>query len=345
MSRREQNKDIVRELLSEYYSRLELQLPHDFVLREFAFQSYVSRKYVRHLSFQSKASLREYLVKETPRNAYYSVAIYRDPAAERMEDKGLIGAELMFDIDVDHIDGCRKETITLENGKVLHTFVPECIELGKKHELMLIDILKNDFGFSWNEIRVYFTGNRGFHTVVHPKDDEWLRMDSMQRREIVDYIKGIGLDISIIFPFKRRLEPTESLKRSGGWRTRLLRTGISIQDILDNPEIIKSVAVEIDEQVTQDTSRLVRILRTINGKSGIPSVPLDSESDIVKFSFSMELSPFKGDALVKCLVDLPSTILALGERIGLMKEKTLLVPLPIAVYLHLNDLATIVRIM
>ncbi|HDN02129.1 MAG TPA: hypothetical protein ENF42_04050 [Candidatus Bathyarchaeota archaeon] len=344
MSLQEQSEDLLKEILQRYYSSFDLSLPEDFLLREFAFQNYRTRKYVRHLSFTSLASLREYLVKETPRNSYYSVALYRDPAAERMDDKGLIGAELLFDIDVDHIKGCRSDTITLEEGPKIHVFTPECIELGKEHELRLLDILKNDFGFSKDEIEIYFTGNRGFHTVVRPKDNEWLNLTSSQRRELIDYIKGIGLKITRILPPKIKLD--QRIAESGGWRRRLFSL-VDPEEARRLPpaELVENVKVEIDEQVTQDLSRLIRIRRTINGKSGLPSIPFSSESQLISFTYGIHLSPFKGEAMVKSLVNLPSLTLSFGTEINLVKGQTLLVPLPIGVYLQLNDLAKIIRVM
>ncbi|MGC8975095.1 MAG: hypothetical protein ACP5KB_02720, partial [Thermoprotei archaeon] len=110
MSRQERSEKSrysqLQKLLREYYKTLsEFLLPEDLILREFAFQT-LSGNFVRHLSFQNVAEFKEFLVRETPRNSYYSVALYSDPAAQKIEDKGYIFAELFFDIDVDHIPEC-----------------------------------------------------------------------------------------------------------------------------------------------------------------------------------------------------------------------------------------------
>jgi len=345
MSRQEQNdEDILRSLLRDYFSRIELELPDDYILREFAFQDYLSGKYIRHLSFQSLASLREYLVSKTPRNSYYSAAIYRDPAALTMEDKGLIGAELMFDIDSDHIEGCDASNLKL-NGKELHIVTEKCIELGKEHELRLLDALMSDFGFSKNEIRIYFTGNRGFHTIVRPKDEEWLKLGSRERREIIDYLKGIGLEVGLILPKKARNINKEGLLRSGGWRRRILADNYSIKEIIDSPDkAIKSAIIEVDEQVTQDLSRLIRIPKTINGKTGFPVVLLKTENDLISFRYGEQLSPFKGKALIKSLITTPKFKIW-SYRIQLVKDQAMLLPLPLAVYLGLNKAVQLLKIM
>ncbi len=345
MSRQEQNdKDILRSLLRDYFSRIELELPDDYILREFAFQDYLSEKYIRHLSFQSLASLREYLVNKTPRNSYYSVAIYRDPAATTMEDKGLIGAELMFDIDSDHIEGCDAPILKL-GGRELHIVTEKCIELGKEHELRLLDVLMNDFGFSKKEIRIYFTGNRGFHTIVRPKDEEWLKLGSRERREIIDYIKGVSLEISLILPKKARNMDKEGLLRSGGWRRRILVTNPNIKEIINSPEkVIKSAVVEIDEQVTQDLSRLIRIPKTINGKTGFPVSLFKTENELMSFRYGEQLSPFKGKALVKSLITTPKFKIW-SYQIQLVKEQTMLLPLSLAICLGLNKAVQLLKVM
>ncbi len=334
-------RDYIRNLLRQYYSTADFYLPKDFVLREFAFQQYESKAYVRHLSFQSKALLKEYLIKYTPRQAYYSAALYRDPAAEKMEDKGWLGSELMFDIDSDHIDGC--ESIELQVNSTKMTIVDKkCIELAKEHELRLLDILKNDFGFSSNEIMVYFSGNRGFHTIVHPSDEEWLKLSPYLRRELVDYIKGIGLDFDLIIPRpKKGVRPYQLTLECGGWRRRIASKVRTYEEALANLDnLLRELTADIDEQVTQDVSRLVRIPGTINGKSGIPAILLPRETDIVELDYGIHLSPFQGHAITKLSEKLPKRIKVLEYEVS-TEQKTQKLPLPVAVYLALNNLAVI----
>jgi DNA primase small subunit len=52
-------------------------------------------------------------------------------------------------------------------------------------------MLTNDFGFSENEIHTYFSGHRGYH--IHVENEAVKSLDSMARKEIVDYVCGIGL--------------------------------------------------------------------------------------------------------------------------------------------------------
>ncbi|NIM44542.1 MAG: DNA primase catalytic subunit PriS, partial [Nitrososphaeria archaeon] len=52
----------------------------------------------------------------------------------------------------------------------------------------LVGMLTEDFGFALNDVIVSFSGHRGYH--VHVEREEIRGMDSMGRKEIVDYITG-----------------------------------------------------------------------------------------------------------------------------------------------------------
>ncbi len=332
---------IIRELLSNYYSKVDLILPENYMLREFAFQPFNSRSYVRHLSFQSLASLRDFLREKTPKQAYYSTAIYRDPAAERMEDKGWLGSEIMFDIDVDHIKGCNPTCVD-EDGVCLIN--DTCIELGKEHLFRLIDVLVNDFGFNRSELLIYFTGNRGFHTVVQTKDEDWLTLGSGGRRELIDYVRGVGLNLKLLMPRGKGVVPTPPTPSDGGWRGRLGRLGVGIDELVRDNEVLSRASVEVDELVTQDISRLVRIPKSINGKSGLPSVILRNDSEISSFELRVGISPFKGYALIRPSVS-TGELEVLGVKVRLTRDVLMKVELPVALFLSLNELASIVKLL
>jgi DNA primase small subunit len=69
--------------------------------REFGFIMFEGWMY-RHKSFKQIDELKEFLLNSVPSDAYYSCAYYESPEAE-MDRKGWIGADLIFDIDADHI--------------------------------------------------------------------------------------------------------------------------------------------------------------------------------------------------------------------------------------------------
>lgn len=69
-----------------------------------------------------------------------------------------------------------------------------CLESAKTELIKLIDVLTRDFGFSAEEIKIGFSGHRGYH--LHVESEAIRAMDSMARKEIVDYLMGIGLERS-----------------------------------------------------------------------------------------------------------------------------------------------------
>ncbi|UCE16520.1 MAG: hypothetical protein JSV12_02600, partial [Candidatus Bathyarchaeota archaeon] len=69
-----------------------------------------------------------------------------------------------------------------------------CLESAKTETIKLIDILTRDFGFSSKEMSVSFSWHLGYH--LHVESREVQARVSMARKEIVDYIMGIGLETS-----------------------------------------------------------------------------------------------------------------------------------------------------
>ncbi len=77
--------------------------------REFAFQRFGGGM-VRHNAFKTLEELRRFVTEKAPRHIYHSAAYYERPGEEDMERKGWLGADLIFDIDGDHLDteACRE---------------------------------------------------------------------------------------------------------------------------------------------------------------------------------------------------------------------------------------------
>jgi DNA primase small subunit len=165
-----------------------------------------------------------------------------------MEQKGWLGADLIFDIDADHIPTpCAKthDKWTCNNcGTVGKGVLPEkcpacgeqkfdektwpceiCLESAKKETIKLIDTLTKDFGFPTKDISVSFSGHRGYH--LHIENRAVQALDSMARKEIVDYILGIGLETGFHGLEERGEKKSRVLAGPGlddlGWRGRISR--------------------------------------------------------------------------------------------------------------------------
>jgi DNA primase small subunit len=203
--------------------------------REFGFIMFEGWMH-RHKSFKQIDELREFLQNSVPSDAYYSCAYYESPEAE-MDRKEWIGADLIFDIDADHIptscDKIHDEWVCGGCGFSGRGVLPEkcpacggekfnsktwpceiCLASAKGETMKLLDMLIEDFGFSGNEIHIFFSGHRGYHISV--ECEAVMTLDSIARKEIVDYILGLGLNVS-----SYDLTRKKGLASSYGWLKRL----------------------------------------------------------------------------------------------------------------------------
>ena len=182
----QQSLEFLQHQFKEYYQKHLPLLPDRFSRREFAFMFFGGKGMFRHLSFIKKQEFQDFLQRKTPSHCYYSTAYYQYPDAQKMQDKQWMGAELIFDLDADHLPNV--ETIPYERQ----------LEMVKEEFIKLIDdFLMKDFGFKERYLELYFSGGRGYH--CHVKDPSILQLDSGDRREIVDYITGRDLMDNIIF--------------------------------------------------------------------------------------------------------------------------------------------------
>ena len=171
---------------SKYYASNKIDLPDRFGRREYAFILFGGRGMMRHIGFDKKTDFSNFIKDKAPCHVYYSSAYYKTPAAPTMQEKGWMGAELIFDLDSDHLPNV--ETLSYEKQ----------LDVVKKEFCKLVnDFLLSDFGFDEKFIELYFSGGRGYH--CHVKDPKILCLDSNERREIVDYITGRDLKDSLVF--------------------------------------------------------------------------------------------------------------------------------------------------
>jgi DNA primase small subunit len=241
-----QSRLFIDRLFREYYADegCKVTAPSVIEKREFGFISF-DKAMVRHRAFTSESELCGFLKDFVPSDAYYSCAYYEDPRAD-MEKKGWIGADLVFDIDADHIptpcDKVHDEWVCGAcnfNGKGI---APErcpvcekekfevstwpcevCLQSAKQETIKLLDVLMRDFGFSEKEIHLFFSGHRGYH--IHVESEIVKTLDALTRKEMVDYLSGLGLDASFHGlngkNWRAMSSPQVSLLADFGWRRRL----------------------------------------------------------------------------------------------------------------------------
>jgi len=183
---KEATAKFLREHFRRYYEASRPTLPDRFGRREFGFMFFQGGMVQRHLGFSDEGHLRGFLTARVPAHVYYSTAYYEKPDAPTMEEKGWLGADLIFDLDADHLPGSKMMSY------------PEMLEAVREGIARLWDrFLVPYLGISETKMRLVFSGGRGYH--VHVFDERVLSLGTRERREIVDFLTAKGLDTDWIF--------------------------------------------------------------------------------------------------------------------------------------------------
>ncbi|MCJ7634660.1 DNA primase small subunit PriS, partial [Candidatus Bathyarchaeota archaeon] len=210
-------QDFIQEMFAEYYKTHcgEIKPPSSLSRREFGFISAREKMMFRHKSFSTSEELQDFILANCPADVYYSSAYYEHPT-EPMEKKQWLGADLVFDIDSDHLDTpCKREhdfwiCDTCSNSgrgdkpivcpscggtkfKMEAWLCEKCLDAVKSETQKLLDFLNSDFGFPPEDTMTCFSGQRGYH--VHIEENEVRSLDQEGRKEIADYITGTGLKL------------------------------------------------------------------------------------------------------------------------------------------------------
>ncbi|MFN7105078.1 MAG: DNA primase catalytic subunit PriS [Pyrobaculum sp.] len=296
------------------YAKLEIE---DVERREFAIQPFKGGM-TRHKAFRTLEELKRFVVEKTPRHLYHSTAYYQNPGGEDMEAKGWLGADLVFDIDGDHLDteACRDEVISLR-----------CLEDAKEEANKLVDVLTQELDLRpW---KVVFSGNRGFH--IHVRDREVATLGQRERRELVNFLKAVGFD------------PQQFVKKVGKKKAALYEEEPvgSLIRVRKGVENLADMRVEVDEVVTQDIHRLIRTPGSLNGKTGLVALPLDVrdlEKDVDKI-VERAVAFRKGYLKIRFKKSIRG--MALFERVEAGEGDVRSLPAHLAIYLELQGFGEI----
>ena len=384
---RHETLDFLTRRFRNYYAHANIQLPPQPVQREWAFvrfddfPDFVMR---RHSSFSSPDKVMLYLRSEAPAHVYYSTAYYHAPGETTMKNKGWMGADVIFDLDADHLSNAPPD-------------YSKMLEMVKKETRRLIRILEQDFGIE--DMVVVFSGSRGYHIHVH--DEKLKKLSSQHRRELVDYIKAEGMERKNLLESKGRGDRAIPLT---GWQRRawlevfdvlsdiselrdeevtaylrernipIAGRGVStliklskhqefltIKDALPNVDdytllkvtthlspsktykrlidyVTTRIGVEIDEPVTTDIKRLIRLIGSLHGKSGLKVMPISldnlAEFNPLKDALAFSENPVKVQVHQPIEVDFVKKIR--------FDEGYVDVPEYLAVYMMVRELADII---
>jgi DNA primase small subunit len=305
--------EFLRQRFSDYYSGFTFDEPSEIRQREWGFVFFEQSgdiRMKRHVGFTSGNEARDYIKMLTPAHVYYSSAYYKRPDAPTMKEKDWMGADLIFDLDADHI-------VRGDYAMMLDRVHQETQKL--------LDMITDELGFSKKDISIVFSGGRGYH--VHIFDPEVRLWGSQERREIIDYLCGIGIDVfrvlghdhstdkgwnlrirQAIIKYINELESlppdeaaalisgnegigkkaaTEFMKEAQGYKNLMKGAGKEItgkkilQKIIENDkrflEILRAEGTYPDEPVTTDIKRLIRLPSSLHGGSGMRVTRLSFE--------------------------------------------------------------------
>lgn len=361
----------VRECLRRYYYKRfsAVEIPDDTHQREFGYRK-VDSGMIRHVQLKTKGDLRLLLMQEAPLDVYVSNARYLFPSLP-MNEKMWQNADVIFDIDAKDLNlECRpSHTVHVcgdcgrgaagfrcgqcGSGKVSSVSLPcdSCIKHAKKEVKKLLDMLNEDFGINQEGIRVYFSGNEGFH--VHVTGSQFGELKSRERSDLADYIMFRGITPEALGMQKNK-PASASLPdiSEKGWRGRFAREAFGSKSgrAKKASKIISAgygafasmlsgmsdaLGVRIDPGVTMDVHRVFRMPGTVNGKSGMTKVPC---ADIDSFNPYRKAVLMPGeDALVRALC--PTRFQLNGQRYGPYDDEQVEVPAHAAVYMVCKGLA------
>lgn len=220
----------------------------------------------RHISFKNPTDIQRFMIGKVPSHSYYSTSYYRRPDAPIMDEKGWMGAELIFDLDADHLNGAKNMT-----------YAEMLLKIRNEMIILVDSFLLGDLGFSEEQINITFSGGRGYH--AHIKSPDIVSLGTHERGELVDYITGSGLSIDWIFPINKvvtsrvaigsnihvnivmdRLIPSEDSK---GWKLKMRNGLISMVDNICNMNMSSIRGLYPSVSDTSD-SKLLKVKDELN---------------------------------------------------------------------------------
>ena len=291
----------LRSAYKEYYFRGadKVEFPDEIASREFGYIPFGGGM-VRHLSFKSGGEALAEILKQSPSSVYCSNARYESPTRP-IEEKGWLGAELIFDIDATDIQTpCKKghDRWYCENchasGRLprppkcprcggpsveYHGTCETCLNAAKDHASRLLGFLTDDFAVAPEAIKVFFSGNRGYH--LHVYDARFDLLDQPARGEIAEYVRGSSLPLPQTIASTLRRRPPAG-PQGAGWTRRI--TGYvdvrrqshagTLQKLVS--EAVTSQRAMVDSSVTTDIHRVFRLAGTLHGDTGMAKTRVDS---------------------------------------------------------------------
>lgn len=342
----EKTTNFLRSAYREFYFKRanEIDFPPEIQSREFGYIPFHGNM-IRHISFRTAGEAIVEIVRQSPSSVYCSNARYSSPTLP-MEEKGWLGASLIFDIDatdiptpckkahdvwyceVCHTSGKVPKPISCPSCKkaveVLHGTCGVCLDTARQHALRVMDFLVRDFGVTTDMIRTYFSGSRGYHLYI--EDHRFDSLDQEARAEVAEYIRGSSLPPSNTIWASLRHSTLKS-EPFRGWTERIASAVGYAPGQANRPrksvaQAIASQAARIDSSVTTDVHRIFRLAGTLHGTSGMRKARVNPEDDSDPTIDAVVLN----DAEVRLSVDFYPAFSIKGREFGPYKSEVVMLP-------------------
>ena len=368
---RDEEIRLAESYIAEYYfgACQHLHVPEGGSQMEFGYQRVGRSGMTRHLQVDSDEALRLLVVQNKPSDVYRSNARYLLPR-EEMSKKDWQGADLIFDIDAKDLGlPCRdSHAVSICSGcggvsaggpacgckKSARVSLPcrACIDAAKAEVVKLTRILADDFGVDPPSIRVYFSGNEGFH--IHVEDARFFPMKSRERAAIGRYVafRGATPESMGVRGSGRRVEKLDT--SDPGWRGRMA-------GLLKNKDMLKEyrritapsngarhsdfaaflekaapqLGAAVDQNVTGDVHRIFRMPGSINGKSGMLKIQCNNLEGFDPYRDAVVLGEETAEVRARCPVKFGLG----GKEFGPYDDEVVSVPGYAACYMVLKGLA------
>lgn len=243
---------------TQYYRTAQLWTPPRLRTREWMFIPFGGGMPIRHKAFSDMESVRRFICERPQHSCFYSTAYWKKPHELKMADKDWLGADLIFDLDGDHLPGVTDKDF------------PGMIDVIQEQAWSLWnDFLQPDFGFKEEYLQVTFSGHRGFH--LHYRDPKFFHLGSEARRELVSHIRGEGVEVSDLLERSRQSGAT-------GWAKRV---GVGIESVVGKLDSIYEGDTKMLKVMTASLQEMMdrEGIKGLRGKASVEKLSELMQSD------------------------------------------------------------------
>jgi DNA primase small subunit len=371
----------IKDKFRQYYFSAWTKGPVNINMREFGFGTWSKTIESRHFSFANEKELNGYLARNTPFFISYSVAFYRYPSARPIQKKEWINGEIVFDIDANQLgescvkvhgadwicDRCMDKA--KENAlKLIEEYLIG--EFGVKEESLSVNFSGNR-GYhihlmgGFEDLNSY--ARRELADYVNGRGVEYADLfveDKLRRKEtgpkpteggwkgkfaktFLDYLtkrrlEELGVHSRTADRFYEKVDAAKHIE-NGNWDAVFISNRKKFVEKLIE-EVTKRKGCSVDEVVTIDTSKLIRMPDSIHGKTGLLAKRMQLK-DLKNFDYSRDPIIFnksKGSE-IKVNIAACNEINLNGQTFGPYKDQTVELPEYAAIYLLCKKVATLAQ--